>query len=760
MHSRGARGHGACIPKPLRRLLLGAATLLPMTAMQAMGQQAASAKSTSVDEIPEIVVTAMKRSQSLQEVPATITAMSASDLLEQHITKQEDLVTIVPNFAQSAGPGEGDINFSLRGISLLYQAPNQQSPIAVYYDGVYVGGLALQGVDMYDLERVEVLSGPQGTLYGKNASGGAINFISRLPTNETEADISIGAGNYDRREASGAFQMGLADTLSMRVAFTYAQADGWFINVYPGQADASSTRYYGARATVLWTPSDEFKVTLRASTSLSDPYQYGLYSQASPPGPNTCFGLGTGIGCGFYAPPYFRTGLGQFELDSDYEPKYDHSAHGVSMTAEWSPASTQTLTSITSYNNGSIRAPQDYDGSPLQVFEQFATNADMNQVAEELRLMSNFSGPFNYIVGAYYNRETSTNVDTTYEYNGNAGNTCDLALFAGCLGMSSFNQVKTTEAAYTDVTFRPIRQVTIHGGLRYTHDSGEAQNYTAGYYNILPVTPVAVAIDDVNSTYSINKITGRAGVDYQVTPDQMVYASYSTGFRGPTFNSAAFDSPLEVRASPAEDVRSVEVGFKTEWFAHTLTLNGAVFDYSYKDQQAFESVNGLAILFGIPKSRIYGGELSLNARPVPRFRLNASVGFVNSRVQEGVLGGTDIVGSRLPLAPKFTGHAGADLDLMRGDYGTVTAGVNASYQSLVYFDLYNNPLIEQSGYTLLGGHVQYRSADDRYGLTLWGRNLTNKFYYIAGYNTEFEGFDAFNLGAPRTYGATIDVKFR
>jgi iron complex outermembrane recepter protein len=727
-------------------------------------QMSVAAGPTTADDtqLTEITVTALRRSESLQRVPASITAISGSNLQDQHIIKEEDLVTIVPNLQQAAGVGEGDVNFSLRGISLLFEAPNQQSPIAMYYDGVYVGALALQGVDMFDLERVEVLAGPQGTLYGKNASGGAINLISKVPTQETEGYVTVGAGNFDRREASGAFQMGISDTVAARIAFTYAQAEGWFKNTYPGQPDASSTRFYGVRGTLAWTPSDALKVTLRAQTSLSDPTQYGIYAVGRTPAqvPGTCFGFGSGVGCGFYAPSYFRSGLSTFQFDSNYEPNYDHSAHGASLTADWKITNALALTSISSYNNGSVIAPQDFDGSPLRVFEIPATNAEMNQAAEELRLTSSYGGPFNFIAGAYYNRETSNHVLVTYQYYADGGNTCNLIAFYGCEANSSFNEIEETEAAYTDMTYKLAPSITLHGGLRFTHDEGEAQNYTGGYYNIEPMTPVVIGIDHLGSSYDTNKLTGRAGVDYQVTPDQMLYASYSTSFRGATFNVAAVDSPAEIQPAPPEDVRSVEVGFKTDWFNRKVTFNGAVFDYSYKNQQAFQNFNNLLTLYSIPKSRLFGGELSLNARPVQRLRINGALGYIDTRIQEGTLAGINIAGNRLPLASSFTGNVGLEGDVVQGQAGSVTLGVDGYYVSKVYFDLYNTNRIAQGGYPLLSAHLKYRSADDRFEVALWGRNLANRAYFTSAFdNTASFGFDSFTLGPPRMYGATFGIKF-
>ena len=210
------------------------------------------------DAIQEIVVTAQKRSESLQSVPVSVTALTRAQLGQLKLDTPSDLVTQVPNLQVNGIVGEGSPLFSLRGVSMFDYSLNQSSPVASYIDEVYKGNFTLFGVELYDLERVEVLRGPQGTLYGKNTTGGAINFITRKPGFDTEGDIKVGVGNYNRREVEGAFQTALIpERLAVRFAFTYTKVDGFIQNVLPGSPDLEGVDQYGVRLSLLFKASDD-----------------------------------------------------------------------------------------------------------------------------------------------------------------------------------------------------------------------------------------------------------------------------------------------------------------------------------------------------------------------------------------------------------------------------------------------------------------------------------------------------------------------
>jgi len=238
-----------------RRPRCGQLTALLLAAMlQALSfaAQAQISADSSIAALEEIVVTAQKRSETLQTVPVSVTVLTSGQLARLKFDSPSDLVTQIPNLQVDGIIGEGSPLFALRGVSMFDYSLSQDSPVASYVDEVYKGNVALFGVEMYDLERIEVLRGPQGTLYGKNATGGAINFITHKPGFEEDGYIKIGFGNYDRKEAEGAFQTGLIpDHLAVRVAFTYTKANGFVQNVLPGYPDLEGIDQYGVRLSAL-----------------------------------------------------------------------------------------------------------------------------------------------------------------------------------------------------------------------------------------------------------------------------------------------------------------------------------------------------------------------------------------------------------------------------------------------------------------------------------------------------------------------------
>src|SRR5450631_2464674 len=271
------------------RISAGSRLILPATIIGMLTAVAARADTAPADSdgIQEIVVTAEKRSETLQSVPVSVTAITSAQLGQLKLDTPSDLVTQVPNLQVNGIVGEGSPLFSLRGVSMFDYSLNQSSPVASYIDEVYKGNFTLFGVELYDLERVEVLRGPQGTLYGKNTTGGAINFITHKPGFTTEGDIKVGVGDYNRREVEGAFQTALIpDRVAVRFAFTYTKVDGFIQNVLPGHPDLEGVDQYGVRLSFLFKASDNLDFTLRLSKSMQDPQNYaiidGRIAQPSP----------------------------------------------------------------------------------------------------------------------------------------------------------------------------------------------------------------------------------------------------------------------------------------------------------------------------------------------------------------------------------------------------------------------------------------------------------------------------------------------
>ncbi|HMT44204.1 MAG TPA: TonB-dependent receptor [Chakrabartia sp.] len=700
----------------------------------------------------EIIVTATKRAESLQDVPVSISAVTGDALSKSRVTQADELVTKVPNLQLTSTVGDNTPIFALRGVSMSDYSLNQASPVATYYDEVYKGNFAFLGVAMYDLERVEVLRGPQGTLYGKNTTGGAVNLISRAPElGEVNGYANVGYGNYDRFDLNGAVNVPLGEMAALRVAGTWSKADGWFKNVLPGQPDLASVSEYGVRASLLVEPSDGVKFVLRGSTSLQNPRNYGIY--AEPAALN-------------------RAGLKKREIAANVTDKRHARTTSFSLTGTFDVSDSLTVTSITSYDKGRLNFYEDTDGQAIELLEiPYVDRA--SQFAQDLRLTSDFSGPFNFILGVYYNREKVFNA-TTFEIakdvasGGDAdGNgvvndlDCAAALPLGCLAANSFDQVKKSIAIYSDFNFAVSDALKIRGGLRYTHDTGTQTDFVS---NALGPNGVLVTnlIPSSALRYKKNNISGKIGLDYQLASGNMIYANYSRGYRAPSFNAQAFFDPSELSVAKPESVDAFEIGAKTQFADRRITLNMAGFYYKYKNQQFInvDPTTAAQTLLNIPTSRIMGGEAELTARASDQLTIRAGLGILDTKIEKGIVSGNNVKGNSLSNAPSVTFSGGFDATVMDGDSGKLSLHGDLSYSASQYFEVLNVSRLKQKGYALLSGHIDWESANGRFNASIWGKNLANKFYFtsrvdlLAGF-----GFDYNHVGTPRTYGITVGVKY-
>jgi iron complex outermembrane receptor protein len=717
----------------------------------------------------DIVVTAQRRNERLQDVPVSITALSGDQLADKRIASPTDLVSSVPNLQAASTVGEGIPVFSLRGISMSDYSINQQGPVATYIDDVYKGTFPLLPVALYDLERVEVLRGPQGTLYGKNTTGGAINIISRRPGFSTEGYLAVGIGNYQRYEANGALQAALSDKVAARVAFTFARADGWFKNRLPGQADANATRQYAVRVSLLAQPTDRLQFLLRLSTSLQNPTNYGIFARPAADG------IGAGAYELFGGSSYFRTGIGRRELESEYAERRRHRTYGASLTTNWKATDDLTVTSVTSYDYGKLFIPEDADGSPLKAVED-DLGGRARQFSQDLRIASDFDNGLDFIAGAYYSRETIS-AQTTYSYFTDIDVTrngvidaedCTQDFLTSCMYSNRYHQRKSSAAVYADVNYALFPRLIARAGLRYTRDTGRISGYNARVLgadgtpiaNTIPGDPVDF---DATASDGFRKgtVTGRAGVDYKLPGGNLLYASYSRGYRASAFNAQAYFLPTELNVAKPETVNAFEVGFKSQFFGRAVTFNGSAFYYAYKNQQAL-SIDPDTVaqtLVNIPTSRMAGAEFELSARPAPHIRLNAGLGLLSTKIRTGTISGVVLAGNRLPNAPSVSLTAGAEWDVIDTDGGKLTLGVDGNHNSKQYFELMNEDRIAQKGYVVVNGRVAYRSGDGQYGIAAWAKNLFNRYYFRSSIDVTGFGFDFFQVGEPRTYGITADMKF-
>ncbi|SEH13901.1 iron complex outermembrane recepter protein [Sphingopyxis sp. YR583] len=737
----------------MRRLTCSAlALLLAGVSAPALAQQTsettAKPAAAETSDGTDIVVTAQKRSERLQDVPIAVSAIGGEALEKSRVMSADELAGRIVNLQLTSTVGDNTPIFALRGVSMSDYSLNQASPVATYYDEVYKGNFAFLGVAMYDLERVEVLRGPQGTLYGKNTTGGAVNLISRTPElGGTEGYLNLGYGNYDRYEANGALNVPLGETLAARVAFTFARADGWFKNQLPGEPDLASVREYGIRGSLLFEPSDSARFVLRASTSYQNPRNYGIYAQ--PEAVN-------------------RPGLSRRQIEANVTDRRRARTWSVSLTGSFDVSDTLAVTSVTSWDKGRLSFYEDTDGTASELLEiPYVDRA--TQFAQDLRLTSDFGGPFNFILGAYFNREKVYN-QTTFEIGkdidsdglpGVTDGDCAVGFPLGCLFRNSFDQVKKSYALYSDMSFEATDALTLRGGIRFTHDKGVQSDFEANAFGPNEVL-VMNLIPPSRLDYSTENLSGKIGADYKVNADVMLYGNYSRGYRAPSFNAQAFFDPSELSVAKAEKIDAFELGVKSQFADRRVTLNMAAFHYTYSNQQFInvDPATAAQTLLNIPRSRILGGEAELTVRASDMLTLRGGLGLLDTKINRGTVSGVDVSGNRLSNAPKLTFSGGFDATVIDGGSGKLSLHGDLAYSSNQYFEVLNIPRLRQKSYLLLSGHIDWVSDDGRWTASLWGKNLANKFYFtsrvdlLAGF-----GFDYNHVGSPRTYGVTVGTKF-
>jgi iron complex outermembrane receptor protein len=774
--------------------------------LAASGPAYADSAPADSDVIPEIVVTAEKRSETLQSVPVSVTALTGAQLGQLKLDTPSDLVTQVPNLQVNGIVGEGSPLFSLRGVSMFDYSLNQSSPVASYIDEVYKGNFTLFGVELYDLERVEVLRGPQGTLYGKNTTGGAINFITHKPGFDTEGDIKVGLGDYNRREVEGAFQTAVVpERIAARFAFTYTKVDGFIQNVLPGHPDLEGVDQYGVRLSLLFKATDDLDFTLRLSKSMQDPQNYAIIDgRIPPPSPGNPGGVGfTG---------YFRTlngtytgvPLTNYQIAQDYTPRRRQDNDAAELTAEWSATATNKVTSITSWDEGKLFNPEGTDGAPYEIWS-IPYIGKTRQFTQDLRLTSTGDAALQYILGAYYQHEIIFNSTENEIFTDPAFNTynnykdCAASSFGpgtgysigsninlGCDYFNSFDQIRNSWATYTDDTYKVADWVTLRAGLRYNHDNGAQKNAldqlrgsdqvpiaNLGFFSVQPDGSYAPTltlpgspdyqslVDRTRSQYLHNTaLTGRAGADFNVTPDALLYLNYSKGYRSAAFNAQFLFTPSDLTTVKPESLDSYEAGFKTSWLDHRVQVDGAAFHYQYKNQQIINVYpTGQQPLINLGKSKIDGGELEIVTRPVHALTLRVSTGFLDSDVQDGVLATGSIDGQQLPYAPRFSGTVAMDWEAFTVYTAIVNLHVDSNYNSKQYLALPNEDAISQGGYALLNGRLSLKSGGGSWEVGIWGRNIADRFYLTNAVDVQGFGFDYRHVGTPRMYGVDAQYHF-
>ena len=753
-------------------LLLATVSTAALAPAGAYAQVAASPADVSSAQAPsvaeqgfsdEIVVTAQRREESLQDVPISINAFSANQLQELRIDRPAEIAALAPGTFVSGSRGDQNPIFSIRGLSLNDTFSNNNPTVGIYFDEVIQPFTPMLGFQMFDLARVEVLKGPQGTLYGRNTTGGAINFISRRPSDVLEGYATASYSRFNRFELEAAVGGPIADTLSFRLsAKATEQTGGWQTNALTGEEIGDVSRA-SARAQLLWTPTPALDVLLKGTISKDNSDQQlrehvGYYAGA--------FGAG-----GFCAPALAGRRdegpcvdfLGYFDPTEDRRTVENSAIYGYRSNADaWDltlignyDLGGATLTSVTGYNSFDRVAGDDSDGAALIELDSRFTDK-IRSFTQEVRLTSDNNSPLSWVGGLFYSWD---------EIDGATLQALDDHIFRTRVD-TRFIQTTESYAAFGQATYSLTEALRLTAGLRYTH---ETKGFVYDSVDLDPFgttslpTPVAGIVDELSE----DNLSGKIGIDYDVTRNILLYASASRGFKSGGYKAAIAFNPEELVPFGGETVDAFEAGAKTTLGGGRLVLNFAGFYYDWHDFQALvteiRSGINVIVLSNAGDARVYGGEFDAQYRATDRLQLRASASLMDSKITNfnNAPGSPDFTGNTLANSPdfSFSGSVRWELPIQGNGWGSYVLG-DASYRSRIYYSLANRLQNSQDGYWLANARVAVAADDGAWEAALFARNIFNKLYVSQSYDNWGGIFPSQNfLGDPVTYGASITIRY-
>jgi iron complex outermembrane receptor protein len=764
-----------------------------LLAAPASAQSAAPApEQTSV--LDEIIVTAQKRSQSQNDVGLSITAASGEELTQLGVQDVGGLAKITPGltFTQSQ---DGTPLFTVRGVGFNDYTLGASPAVSVYVDQIPLAyGSFTQGATL-DLQRVEVLKGPQGILFGQNSTGGAINYIANKPTAAFEAGVTASYGTFDTFEGSAYVSGPISDTVGARLAVSTTQSGPWQKS-YTRAAQLGDQDVLRGRFLLEWKPSDKFNLLFslngwkdQSDTQAGQLVGLKLQQDASAPGLYDPVETIRRVNA-FRAYPLAPNNARAADWDIGRDLSRDDDFLQAAITAEWALTDSITLTSLTAVSKYNQNYGVDRDGTTLQNAGA-DSRGDVKSFSQELRL-SGDTDRLNWVVGANYASNDVTSADTFY-----VGDSTNTAIIPGGpwieAATTTITQDITDTAVFGNVEFALTDKLTILGGARYTESDNKYTGCMRGapghrltfgvLSDVLSGTPGPVPTADtcVNlnpTTFELiltphedqlkeDNVSYRFGVNYEPNSDLLFYALTARGYKSGSFPTVPASTTAQLTPVTQESVTAYEAGAKITALNRTLQFNAAVFHYIYKDKQ-FRGIvldqvfNQLEQLRNIPEATINGAEFEATARPIDGLTLRLGVTYVDSEVKEFVGLNNDRVfadyaGSELPFSPKW--HAVADVSYewnLSNGLGAFVGG-NVLYNSATNSTLGDPASSEITAFTTLDLRAGVRAADGRWSLFAWGRNVTDEYYWTNQFVTQ----DVITRYAakPATWGVTLSYDF-
>lgn len=710
----------------------------PATAVGGQAAQSADARTG----LEEIIVTAQKRSENLQKVPIAVTSVSAETLQTFHVTNNAQLAALTPglNFTQSTIAAQPWI----RGIGNASGVPGNEPAVSTYVDGVYRPSPVSAWFSYNGIQNIQVLKGPQGTLFGRNATGGIVSITTKQPAFDPSLDVTAGYGNYDTLQGSVYATGGLTDNLAADVSVYLSDQQDGFGRDLQRNVDAFKSKSFSARSKLY------FRIADNTSATLSVDYDHNRSDQ----------GIALSVLPGTTSYSGFTHAGGYYDTNSVLDQSGVQKQGGVALNFrhEFGGA---TFTNISSFRKLHSVGLQNADpvGNNFGIY----INARQKTFTQEANLQSPSGSALTWIAGVYYFHDEAGDVPTT-NYGALLGSKTSGTLNFG-------TQTTDSYAAYGQTTI-PLWNEAGHLtlGVRYTNDKRSIDGYRGPFVNstfVLSGPAQALAFNPaIPRSVSAGKVTYRVAYDHKLAENFLGYASVSRGFKSGNY---VVNSPTAAPTRP-QTLDAYEVGFKSEWADRRLRINGASFYYKFHDLQVKAVINGISTDANAASAEYYGADLDVDALVTNHLELKGSLSWVHATYLNYVnapllrvlpngnvasAGFGNVSGKRVAFVDPFNASLSmqyhADTEV-----GRITLAANGSYQHGYYNDPQN--LLKQEPHTLIGASVGWRSNDKSWEASVWGQNLLDKKYFIAASITNFVG-QVYSPASPRTFGVTLSRHF-
>ena len=722
--------------------------------------------------LEEVLITAQKRAQSANDVGIALTALGETQIEDFRIRTAADLVAITPNLDYKTTNGGLNPAITIRGVGMNDFNVNSSAGVGVYVDEVYLTSTAMLTSVNFDMERVEILKGPQGTLYGRNSNGGAINFISKRPAFESDAYIQVGAGNFGLKEMEGAVGGGLSDSVAGRVSVRYSDRDGsqeWIQGDKElGELESSTIRgqllFQGDALDVnlsVTMSEDEGSTTAAESLGAFDPVTFDPCSDARINN-YECADF-TGYVPSTNQDPY-KVNLGQRDIDaiSDMDNEYDLA--NLSINYDIGDLTFSSVTSHLNMDRTWGEGTVDHDPA-LASFITINKDESITQTTQEFRL-SGYSDIYDWVVGAYYSTdevETDNVLDA-------------LGFIEGAVGMAfpgetvqvpwQYKQETTVAALFGHMEYFMTDEWKLVVGLRY---SDEERDFVGSTQLIDSLGAVIGTVEDglvlaaADTSISDSMPSGKLGVEYFPNEDWLIYGSVSTGFKSGGISGDFAFGPENYVPYDTEEIVAYEVGFKATLAEGRVQLNSAVFFYDYSDLQTIISLpDATQPLTNADEATIAGLEADIMWRVNERFDVQLNVGYLDHELDDSTLdgAGNPSLGDKMPNTADLSYGGVLRYEVPVSDAWAVAFQTNFKWTDEMYRDAQNSEILKADSAWDIGANVSLMNEEDGWNISAWGKNLTDEETITFGFDSSgFSGNWGRSYNMPRTFGVSLTKRF-